>query len=149
MPDTLSVQRPHAGVVVLTLNRPERLNAIDEATADALRAALGALGADRAVNAVILTGAGRGFCSGIDMRDFGPGMLEATAPAVDRLRFQEMMALLPRHLRIAATGDRRGERSVRRGRPGIVPGRDIRICSTPRLSAMRRSTSGCPGPKWE
>ncbi len=95
MPDPLSVQRPHAGVAVLTLNRPERLNAIDEATADALRAALGALGADRAVNAIILTGAGRGFCSGIDMRDFGPGMLEATAPAVDRLRFQEMMALLP------------------------------------------------------
>ncbi len=95
MPDTLSVQRPHTGVAVLTLNRPERLNAIDAALADALRSALDDLGADRAVNAIVLTGAGRGFCSGIDMRDFGPGMLEATAPAVDRLRFQEMMARLP------------------------------------------------------
>ena len=48
---------------------------------------------------VVLTGAGRGFCAGIDVRDFGPGMLDATAPAIDRLRFQERMAALPQALR--------------------------------------------------
>ncbi len=43
----------------------------------------------------MLTGAGRGFCSGIDVRNFGPGQLEASDPAIDRLRFQEAMAALP------------------------------------------------------
>jgi enoyl-CoA hydratase/carnithine racemase len=60
-----------------------------------LRSTCVALSADPSVHAVVLTGTGRGFCSGIDMRDFGPGMLEATDPAIDRLRFQEAMAALP------------------------------------------------------
>ena len=50
---------------------------------------------DASVNVVVLSGAGRGFCSGIDMRNFGPDALEATDPAIDRLRFQEAMAALP------------------------------------------------------
>src|SRR5258705_12450932 len=54
---------------------------------------------DASINAVVLTGAGRGFCSGIDVRDFGPGMLEASDPAIDRLRFQEAMAALPQSIR--------------------------------------------------
>jgi enoyl-CoA hydratase/carnithine racemase len=51
------------------------------------------------VRVVVLTGAGRGFCSGIDVRDFGTPQLEATDPAIDRLRFQEMMASLPQAIR--------------------------------------------------
>jgi enoyl-CoA hydratase/carnithine racemase len=56
---------------------------------------LAAIATDTSVNVVVLTGAGRGFCSGIDVRDFGSGMLEASAPAIDRLRFQQAMAALP------------------------------------------------------
>jgi enoyl-CoA hydratase len=96
---TLSVQTPHAGVVVLQLNRPERLNAINHVMVGELKETLAAVSADTSVHAVVITGAGRGFCSGIDMRDFGPAIPEATAPAIDRLRFQERMAALPRAIR--------------------------------------------------
>jgi enoyl-CoA hydratase/carnithine racemase len=90
--DTLELDRPREGVVVVRLNRPERLNAINEAMQSELGTALFDLAGDRAVHAVVLTGAGRGFCSGIDLRDFGPDVPEATAPALDRMRFQEKMA---------------------------------------------------------
>ena len=80
---------------MLQLNRPERLNAINDVMRSELMQALTSLAADTSVSAVVLTGAGRGFCSGIDVRDFGPGLPEATAPAIDRLRFQESMAALP------------------------------------------------------
>jgi enoyl-CoA hydratase len=129
--ETLSVQRPHEGVAVLQLNRPKQLNAINEVMVGELGQTLAALGADGSVNAVVLTGAGRGFCSGIDMRDFGPGIPEASAPAIDRLRFQETMAALPQAIRdlpqpvIAAVNG-----------PCVGAGlalclaADIRICST-------------------
>jgi enoyl-CoA hydratase len=97
--ETLSVQTPHAGVVVLQLNRPERLNAINHVMIGELKETLAAVSADTSVHAVVITGAGRGFCSGIDMRDFGPAIPDATAPAIDRLRFQERMAALPRAIR--------------------------------------------------
>jgi enoyl-CoA hydratase/carnithine racemase len=93
--ETLIVERPHAGVAVVTLNRPKRLNAINDVMRRELTETLASITGDASVNAVVLTGAGRGFCSGIDMRDFGPGVPDATAPAIDRLRFQEAMAALP------------------------------------------------------
>jgi enoyl-CoA hydratase/carnithine racemase len=93
--ETLLVERPHTGVVVVTLNRPKRLNAINDVMRRELTETLASIADDASVNAVVLTGAGRGFCSGIDMRDFGPDVPDATAPAIDRLRFQEAMAALP------------------------------------------------------
>ena len=96
MTETLIVDRPLAGTVVLQLNRPKQLNAINEVMRDELTQAFADIATDTSVNVVVLTGAGRGFCSGIDVRDFGPGMLEASDPAIDRLRFQEAMAALPR-----------------------------------------------------
>ena len=95
MTETLRIDRPRAGAVVLQLNRPRQLNAINELMRDELTQTLAAIGADTSVHAVVLTGAGRGFCSGIDVRHFGPETLEASDPAIDRLRFQEAMAALP------------------------------------------------------
>nr|WP_308222789.1 enoyl-CoA hydratase-related protein [Frankia sp. AgPm24] len=86
-------------VAVLRLNRPDRLNAINATLADALRDTCASIAGDRAVRVVVLTGAGRGFCSGIDLRGFGPDVPGPQAPAIDRLRFQEMMAALPEALR--------------------------------------------------
>ena len=63
------------GYHVLTLNRPDRLNAFNEAQHEALRAALDACEADEAGGAVVLTGAGRGFCAGQGLSDRDPTML--------------------------------------------------------------------------
>ncbi|MFZ0834650.1 MAG: enoyl-CoA hydratase/isomerase family protein [Mycobacterium sp.] len=95
MPRTVIVDSPNPGVAVVRLDRPERLNAINGAMQADLMQAFTSLATDTSVSAVVLTGAGRGFCSGIDVRDFGPEAPEASAPAVDRLRFQESMAHLP------------------------------------------------------
>lgn len=95
MTETLALDRPRPGVVVLQLNRPKALNAINELMRDELAQTLASIGADVSVHVVVLTGAGRGFCSGIDVRNFGPTPLEASDPAIDRLRFQEAMAALP------------------------------------------------------
>ncbi len=99
MPRTLELEHPGEALAVIRLNRPERLNAINEAMHTELGEALRDLAADRSVHAVVLTGAGRGFCAGIDMRDFGPSIPEATAPALDRMRFQEKMAALAEAVR--------------------------------------------------
>ncbi len=63
------------GYHVLTLNRPDRLNAFNEGQHLALRAALEECAADEACRAVVLTGAGRGFCAGQDLSDRDPAML--------------------------------------------------------------------------
>jgi enoyl-CoA hydratase len=61
--------RPHVSVVVL--NRPERLNAMSFETVVPLHDALARVGADNDTWVVVLTGAGRGFCSGLDLEDHG------------------------------------------------------------------------------
>src|SRR5687768_15116696 len=62
-------------VAQVTLNRPERLNAWNQQFGDELRDALLKDAADPAVRAVLITGAGRGFSSGADLKD----MLERAA----------------------------------------------------------------------
>jgi enoyl-CoA hydratase len=99
VPTALTLETAGAGVALVRLNRPERLNAINEVMQAELHEMCATIGADREVRVVVLTGAGRGFCAGIDMRDFGPSMLDADDPAIDRLRFQEGMASLPQALR--------------------------------------------------
>jgi enoyl-CoA hydratase len=57
-------------ILTLTLNRPDKLNAIDGAMLDALDEVLGAIERDREVRAVILTGAGRAFSAGADIKEW-------------------------------------------------------------------------------
>ena len=56
------------GVAILTLNRPDRLNALSDDMVRLLVEALGRLGANPAIGCIVLTGAGRGFCAGGDVK---------------------------------------------------------------------------------
>ncbi|MDP2258606.1 MAG: enoyl-CoA hydratase-related protein [Caulobacter sp.] len=67
MSDTVLVERD-GGVAVVTLNRPERLNAIDSELMQHLPGVLRQLADDHSVGCVVLTGAGRGFCAGGDLK---------------------------------------------------------------------------------
>ncbi len=68
---TVLISRPADGVALLTLNRPEKLNAMDVTLVEELHAALAEVGADRACRAIVITGAGRGFCAGLDLGGYG------------------------------------------------------------------------------
>lgn len=65
---TLRLERD-GGVATLTLNRPDRLNAIDSAMGAELPEAWRQLDADESVRAIVVSGAGRGFCTGLDVRE--------------------------------------------------------------------------------
>lgn len=62
------VEETEPGIVVLTMNRPGRLNALGAGMLEEMRTALVSLDADPDVRVVILTGAGRGFCAGADIK---------------------------------------------------------------------------------
>jgi len=68
------------GVTVVTLNRPERLNAYTPTMGHELAEAFAACDADDAVRAIVVTGAGRGFCAGADLAR-GGGSFDRTAAA--------------------------------------------------------------------
>jgi len=70
------------GVRTITLNRPERLNAINPALLSELKAQLAEANRDEATRAVVFRGAGRAFCAGDDLKEFGgPDRGEAEARA--------------------------------------------------------------------
>ena len=71
MTDTVIVSRPTDKVAVLTLNRPDQLNAVNAELIAGMHGALAELGAERSVRAIVLTGAGRAFSAGVDLNGFG------------------------------------------------------------------------------
>ena len=71
------------GIARVTLNRPERLNAIDAAAAASLDDIWTAIDKDPAIRCVVLTGTGRAFCAGADMKEDGPDGLTYWATTGD------------------------------------------------------------------
>ena len=65
----LSVDTTAQGVRTITLDRPDKLNAVNGALASSLSAALADAAADDAARVVVITGAGRGFCAGLDLSE--------------------------------------------------------------------------------
>ena len=86
---------PH--VRLLRLNRPERLNAMSIALCLELKAALEAIGRDNDCWIVILTGAGRAFCSGLDLKDYGviPDIDGLSAPRIGPRAMRVYSQLVP------------------------------------------------------
>jgi 2-(1,2-epoxy-1,2-dihydrophenyl)acetyl-CoA isomerase len=83
----LIVTEHREGYRVITLNRPDRLNSFNEAMHAALMSALLDAEADGSCRALILTGAGRGFCAGQDLSDrvFSPGQVPDLSSTLERL----------------------------------------------------------------
>lgn len=101
MTDPVLVERPVDGVVKLVLNRPETLNAMNSDMVEALLDSFTSISPDRSVRAVVLTGAGRGFCSGADLSGYGgdygldPGERQTDVWASFAVQ-QRIAALVPR-----------------------------------------------------
>ncbi len=67
-------ENPH--IARLLLNRPERLNAINEAMPEEIRAAVAWAEAEDSVHVIVVEGAGKGFCGGYDLSQFGSGEID-------------------------------------------------------------------------
>lgn len=148
------ISTPAEGVRMLTLNRPEKLNAMNVALVAALHAALDEVAADRSCRVVILTGAGRGFCAGLDLGGYGdvPGH-EQRGPVQRGFATQQHIAELIPHLRrlpqpviAAVNGPAAG------GGFALVLGSDIRLAArSARFNAafVRIGLSACDvGTSW-
>ena len=94
------VEQPAPHVEQLSLNRPDQLNAMSTELCEALHVELRRIAPERSCRAVILTGSGRGFCAGVDLRGYGaaPGNDGSDEPR-DRLANQEHMSKLVLGLR--------------------------------------------------
>ncbi len=86
------VDHPRPGVALVTLNRPERMNAMAFDVMVPLRGALEDVSHDNEVRVVVITGAGHGFCSGADLEDSGmvPNISGLTRPTI-ALRSMELL----------------------------------------------------------
>src|SRR5215475_10023886 len=86
------------GITTLTLNRPERLNALSPTMTAGLKEAFERLATDHAVGAIVLTGAGRGFCAGGDVKTMeSRGRDQTVEDRVEGLRRAHQLPLLMRN----------------------------------------------------
>ncbi len=95
MPDLL--EEVESGVAWLTLNRPERLNALSPAMTGALSEALQRFATDHEVGAIVIAGAGRGWCSGGDVKTMeARGRDQTMEDRIEGLRRSHQLPLLMR-----------------------------------------------------
>jgi 2-(1,2-epoxy-1,2-dihydrophenyl)acetyl-CoA isomerase len=88
------LEKRHGAILTLTMNRPDRLNALNNDLSSALNDALTRVAADLSIHVVILTGAGRAFCAGGDLADIGKGRERGDAEQLGPLLRSGMQAVL-------------------------------------------------------
>jgi enoyl-CoA hydratase len=89
----LELTYPRPDIAVVTLNRPEKLNALNYELVEQLHATLDDIRANNDCRVVVLTGAGRGFCSGLDLTDPNPPQAgRGTEFPRSGMRWQESIA---------------------------------------------------------
>jgi enoyl-CoA hydratase len=150
----VEISEPKPGITQLTLNRPERLNALTYELVDELHAALDTVHADHDCRAVVITGAGRGFCAGLDLTGFGtvPGTEDQGRPQ-QGMATQQFIAELVPHMRStrqpiisAINGAAAG------GGFAIALASDVRVCAQSAkfgTAFVRLGISGCDiGVSW-
>jgi len=93
-PAAVLIETRNEAVVTLAMNRPERMNALNNELATALNEALRRLTADLSVNVVVLTGTGRAFCAGGDLGAIGAGRAKGDASELAPLLRSGMQAVL-------------------------------------------------------
>src|SRR3954469_6174595 len=76
------LQEQSGDMAILTLNRPDKLNALSYATIDALMQILDAIEESSSIKAIILTGSGRAFCAGADISEFSLSIRRGVEPAL-------------------------------------------------------------------
>jgi 2-(1,2-epoxy-1,2-dihydrophenyl)acetyl-CoA isomerase len=84
------------GIAWLTLNRPDRLNALSPVMVSSLAEALERLSADHRVGAIVVTGAGRGFCAGGDVKTMASRANQGFEERVEGLRRMHRLPMLLR-----------------------------------------------------
>src|SRR5258708_29083634 len=82
------------GIAWLKLNRPDRLNAFSPAMLEALGEALQRLGSDTGIGAIVVTGAGRGFCAGGDVKTMESRATQGFEERVEGLRRMHQLPML-------------------------------------------------------
>ncbi len=154
----LEIERARPGVAVLRFNRPEKLNALSWALIDELHEMFETIHRDSTIRVVVLTGAGRGFCAGLDLAEAAAGRgPELTREVEGRgrsgLLAQNLVASLIPHMRrmqqpvIAAVNGVAygGGFALTLGSDLRLAGRSARFCS----QFINLGLSGCDiGTSW-
>jgi enoyl-CoA hydratase/carnithine racemase len=143
------IERPGASIAILRLNRPQSLNALSWLLVEELHAALDALDRDNRCRVVVLCGAGRAFCAGLDLKDQGnPGAIVegASGPRAGLLAQNRMASLIPHMRRIQQPIVAAIHGAAYGGGLALALGCDLRIASrSARMCTqfIRVGVSGC------